>query len=194
MSVASRIVFLAVLLAGPGVGEGRVEGRGAARRFVSENYRFSMAVPVGWGVSIGLDTPVFFYAPSSARFIQDNIPQGGAVITTEPHDAVSRESRPTTTPEEWALADTRASVSNRSPIESFLMPRASGVSRAVTCSYDEPTFSPDQRTQHSVAIFWEFEKKLFAAHLNYNRGDPRGPAFEKVFLRTIRSLRPLAEH
>jgi hypothetical protein len=68
------------------------------------------------------------------------------------------------------------------------MPKESGASRAVMCSYDEPTFGPDQHTQHSVAIFWEVGDKLFAAHLNYNANDSNGPAFEKVFLQTVRSL------
>jgi hypothetical protein len=60
----------------------------------------------------------------------------------------------------------------------------------VICSYDEAAFGPDQRTQHSVAIFWEFGHKLFAAHLNYNANDSSWPAFEKVFLQTVRSTRP----
>jgi len=74
------------------------------------------------------------------------------------------------------------------------MPRESGASRAVTCSYDEATLSPDQHTQHSVAIFWEFDQKLFAAHLNYNANDSNGPALEKVFLQTVRSIRPFDKH
>jgi hypothetical protein len=189
--LAPNVVFLAVLLAVPAASQGTVEGRGAARRFISPKYTFSMAVPVGWGVSTGLDTPVFFYAPSSERFVQDAIPKGGAVITTRPHDRVSGLARSATTPEAWALADARAFASNNPPIEPFQMPRESGASRAVMCSYDEPAFSPDQQTQRSVAIFWEFEQKLFAAHLNYNANDSNGPALEKVFLRTVRSFRPL---
>jgi hypothetical protein len=189
-----KILFLVVLLVPPGASQGRVEGRGAARRFVSPRYMFSMAVPLGWGVSTELDTPVFFYARSSERFVQDEIPQGGAVITTESHDTTSGLSRSATTPEAWALADVRAFASNTPPIKPFQMPRESGASIAVMCSYDETIFSPDQRVKHSVAIFWEFRKRLLAAHLNYNANDPSGPAFEKVFLRTVRSVRPVHNH
>jgi hypothetical protein len=71
------------------------------------------------------------------------------------------------------------------------MPKESGVSRAIMLSYDEPTLSLDQQTQHSVAIFWEIGQKLFAAHLNYNANDPNGAAFEKLFLDVMRSIRPL---
>jgi hypothetical protein len=194
MSLVSKIVFLTALLAAPGASQGRVEGRGDARRFISQKYMFSMAVPAGWGVSTLLATPVFFYAPPSERFVQAAIPQGGAAITTEPHDTVSGQGKSAATPEEWALADARAFGPNSTPIEPFRMPSESRASRAVICSYDEATFSPDQRKQHSVAIFWEFNKKLFAAHLNYNAGEPKGPALEKVFLKTIRSLRPLDKH
>ncbi len=194
MSLVSKIVVLVVLISAPATSQGRVEDHGAARRFISPKYMFSMVVPVGWGVSTGLDTPVFFYAPTSERFVQTAIPRGGAVITTESHGSVSGSGRSATTPEEWALADVGAFASSSPPIETFLFARGSGVSRAVTCSYDETTYSPDQRIQHSVAIFWEFNKKLFAAHLHYNAGDPKGPAFEKVFSQTLRSLRPIQEH
>jgi hypothetical protein len=190
----SNIFILAVLSAAPAVSQGRVLGHGAARRFVSEKYGFSMAVPVGWGVSTTLNTPVFFYAPSSERFVQDAIPQGGAVITTEPHDTASRLSKSATTPDAWALADARSFASEIPPIEPFLLPSESGAAHAVICSYDEVVFSSDQHIHHSVAIFWEFDHLLFAAHLNYNANDPHGPIFEKVFLQTVRNVRPLQKH
>lgn len=194
MSLMLKSIFLLVLFTATAPSEGIVKGRGAARRFFSQKYMFSMAVPMGWGVSTGLDTPVFFYAPSSERFVQDSIPRGGAVITVEPHDAVSGEGKSATTPEAWALADTRAVASSVPPVESFRFPKESEVSRAVICSYDEATYSPEQRTQHSVAIFWEFNQKLFAAHLNYNANDPNGPTLEKVFFQAIRSISPLDRH
>jgi hypothetical protein len=191
MSLISKILFLTVLLVAPSAGQGRVEGRGDARRFISEKYEFSLAVPVGWGVSAGLDTPVFFYSPSSERFGQSSIPEGGAVITVESHDAVSGRARSATTPDAWARADTRAVASSVPSIESFEFPTESGASHAVMCSYDEAAFTPDQRTVRSVAIFWEFRNKLFAAHLNYNAGDSNAPALQRVFLQAVRSTRPL---
>ena len=192
MSSVTAIILL-VLLALPGASEGKVEGRGVTKRFISQKYGFSMAVPEGWGVSVRLDTPVFAYAPPSERFIQDSIPKGGAVITVESHDSESGQARSATTPEAWALADTRAFASGSAKIQSFQFPMESGVSDAVTCSYDEPTFSPDQQTQHSVAIFWEFEKQLFAAHLRYNANDSSAPVLQKVYFQTVRSIRPLAK-
>jgi hypothetical protein len=193
MSLVSKIVFLAVLLTAPAASQGRVEGRGAARRFISEKYRFSMGVPLVWGVSTELDTPVFFYAPPSGRFIQAAIPQGGGVITVEPHDIVSGQGRLATTPEAWALADTHTIAASDTSIEPFQFPKESAVPRAVICSYNEATYSPDQQTQHSIAIFWEFEHKLFSAHLNYNARDSNGSALGKTFLRTVRSFRPLGK-
>jgi len=118
----------------------------------------------------------------------------GAVITTEPHDTASRLSKSATTPDAWALADARSFASEIPPIEPFLLPSESGAAHAVICSYDEVVFSSDQHIHHSVAIFWEFDHQLFAAHLNYNANDPHGPIFEKVFLQTVRNVRPLQKH
>ncbi len=191
MRLAFKTGLLATLLAASGAGQGRVEGRGDARRFISEKHRFSVDIPVGWGVSAALDTQVFLYAPSSERFVQDNIPQGGAVITIKSHDTVSGAARSATTPQAWARTDLGVLAAKASPNEPFQFPADSGVSRAVMCSYDEPTFSPAQQTQHSVAIFWEFKQELFAAHLNYNANDPHAPELRRVFLQAVRSIRPL---
>lgn len=190
MSSVTATVLL-VLLAIPAASEGKVEGRGAARRFVSQRYGFSMEVPGGWGVSVELDTPVLFYARPSEKFVQASIPEGSAVITVKSHDTVSGQAQSATTPEAWASADIRAFASGSPKVRSFQFPTESGVSNAVVCSYDEPTFSPDQQTEHSVAIFWEFEKQLFAAHLRYNANDSSAPSFQKVYFQTVRSIRPL---
>jgi len=192
MSSVTAIVVLG-LLAVPATSEGKVESRGATRRFISQRYGFSMAVPGGWGVSVTLDTPVFFYAPPSERFIQDAIPKGGAVITVAAHDTESGQAKSATTPEAWASADVRAFASGRPTVQSFQFSTESGVSQAVMCSYDEPTFSPDQHTAHSVVIFWEFDKQLFAAHLRYNADDSNAPALRKVYFQTVRSIRPLVK-
>ena len=153
-----------------------------------------MAVPVGWGVSTGLDTPVYFYAPSSERFVQDQIPRGGAVITVGSHDTVGAQRKLATTPEAWARVETRALASSIPAVEPFEFPKASEVSHAVISSYDEPTFSPDERQQHSVAVFWTYDQHMFSAYLNYNAGDPNAAKFENVFLQTLRSVRPLQKH
>jgi hypothetical protein len=169
---------------------GTVEGRGDSARFISQRYGFSMAVPSGWSPSVSLDTPVYFYS-SSGRFIQAAIPEGGAVITVTAHDTVSGISRSATTPSEWAAAECRAFSAEKSPISPFEMPSVSMASMAVVTAYDEPKLSRDQQIQHSVGVFWEFRHMLFAAHLNYNANDPNGPAMERLFLETIRGIRPL---
>lgn len=192
MSSVTAVILL-VLLALPAASEGKVEGRGATRRFISQKYGFSMAVPEGWGVSVRLDTPVFAYAPPSERFIQDSIPKSGAVITVESHDSESGQARSATTPETWASADIRAFGSGSPTVQPFQFPIESAVTHAVVCSYDEPTFSPDQQPEHSVAIFWEFDKGLFAAHLRYNANDSNAPVLQKVYFQTVRSIRPLAK-
>jgi hypothetical protein len=194
MSNVLKVAWLVLSVVAPATSQGRVEAAGSTRHFISQKFGFSMAVPAGWGVSTALDTPVYFYSPSSAKFIQDAIPPGGAVITTEPHDSVTGLGRSATTPEAWAAASAGALTSSSPSIEPFQMPKESGASRAVICSYDEATFSPDEHTQHSVAVFWEFNRKLFAAHLNYNATDSNGPTLEKIFLRTVRSFRPLDRH
>ena len=194
MSVAFKILFLAMLLPLPGSGEGTLEGHGAEKRFFSRHYGFSMSVPVGWGVSTRLDTPVYFYAPPSEKFVQDAIPEGGAVIIVQAHDAEASLGKSAKTAESWAKADMEAFAPKPVAIQAFQFHAESGVSQAVVCSYDEARLSPDERPQHSVAIFWEFNQELFAAHLRYNANDAKGPLFERVFFQTIRSLRPREKH
>jgi hypothetical protein len=191
MSLVFTMILVAVLSCTPAMSQGRVEGRGATRRFISEKYKFTMSVPAGWSISPGLDVPVFFYAPPSGRFVQATIPRGGGVIAVQSHDSVSGQAKLAASPEKWASADALASGSALPRIEPFHFPSQSGVSRAVVSSYNQAAYSPDEETQHVTAIFWECEHELFAAHFNYNAEDPIGPTLEKVFLRTIRSFRPL---
>jgi hypothetical protein len=191
MSLAIKMALVASLLAVPGAdGEGKVAGRRGEKRFVSVKYGFSMSVPPAWGVSTMLDTPVYFFAASSQRFVQDQIPAGGAVIAVEAHDITSGLSHSAKTPREWAVADGRGEAPETPVIEPFGMPRESGASGAVETSYDEQTFSPDERTKHCVAVFWEFGGELFAAHLRFNAGDSIGPQVTKIFLETVRSVTP----
>ncbi len=162
-SLVCRILLSAILFVNFASGRGSVDGRGAARRFISKAYGFSMAIPAGWGVSTELNTPVYFWGAPSAKFVQDAIPEGGAVIAAQAHDSVSGSAGSATTPWAWALAETRAKASAVPSIKPFEMEKLSESSSAVICSYDEAEFSGDQRVQHSVAIFWEFRQQLFAA-------------------------------
>ena len=111
----SKIVVLVVLISAPATSQGRVEDHGAARRFISPKYMFSMVVPVGWGVSTGLDTPVFFYAATSVEISSHRHTPGEAAITTESHGSVPDPGRSATTPEESALADVGAFASSSPP-------------------------------------------------------------------------------
>jgi hypothetical protein len=191
MPLAIRIFLVALLLAAPAAnGDGKVEGQGSAKRFVSFRYGFSMSVPRGWTASTALDTPVYFFASSSQSFVQDSIPQGGAVIAVESHDATSGLGGAARTPREWAAAEARAVASGTPIIEGFDMPRESRTSGGVESSYDEEALSPDERAKHCVAVFWEFGGELFAARLRFNAGDSVGPEVTKVFLLTVRSVRP----
>lgn len=189
--VTTNIVCLAILFIQPAACQGRVEPHGAIRRFISEKYDFSMAVPPGWGVSTELDTPVFFYSPPSATFGQATIPKGGATITVEARASESGLVKSARNPDEWARLDAQAFGSGSASIKPVQMPKESGASNAVLSSYDEPTLSRDQEKVRSVGVFWQFDGTLFAAHLRYNQGDPSALQFEKVLLQTIGSMRPL---
>ncbi len=60
------------------------------------------------------------------------------------------------------------------------------MSRAVTSSYTQAVFSPDEPTLHGIAIFWEFNQKLFAAHLRYVVATIRTVRrLEELFLETM---------
>lgn len=193
MSLAIRMVLLTSLLAVPAAnGDGSVKGQGDQRSFVSVKYGFSMSVPPGWSVSTALDTPVYFFASSSDKFVQDRIPRGGAIIAMEGHDATSGLASSAKTPRAWAAADAQAETSGTPLIEPLEMPKASGASGAVETSYDEETFSPDQRKKHCVAVFWKFGGELFVARLRFNAGDSIGPQVIRVFLETVRSIKPLS--
>lgn len=172
-------------------GEGRIENRGNARRFVSQKYGFSMPVPLRWGVSTRLDTPVYFYSTSSRSFGQFTFPKGGAVITVTAHDSVSGKSKAAETPSKWAIAEANSSSSDSPSVAPFEMPKESRASGAVELSYNEDTFSPEQQAHHLVAVFWEFNGELFGAQLSYVSDDPNGPTLEKLFLETVKGIRPL---
>lgn len=172
-------------------GQGRLEEHGGARRFVSDQYGFSIAVPSGWHVSLEKDTPMFINFSSARGLSQLAFPKGGASIVVVAQDTLPRQHRLGNTPPEWAVANARGVSAGSPSIKPLDMPIQSEVSRAVVSSYDDATFSPDDQAQHSVAAFWEFNRRLFSAHLTYVASDPNGPALQKLFLETVRSIRPL---
>ena len=184
-AITISTVALAIALAAHA--QSNAEGR--AQRFTSDKYGFSMAVPRGWGVSTDQDTPLLVSYPASHALPQGRIPSGGANISVVPLDKFRGQERRSLA--EWATADATGDSAPNSPIYPFKMPPASMVKDAVISSHDTPTFGPDDQSQHTVNIFWEFRNKRFAAHLLYPAHDPKGPEFERIFMETIRSLRPV---
>ena len=189
MSRLTRITpfFALVIAIAPAVlAQGKLDSTG--QRFVSEKYQFSIAIPRGWGASFDRDTPLFVSYPASRALPQGKLPLGGANISIVPLDAY--HSTKTLTLNEWATADARGDFAHSTPVRELEMPPESGVVAAIISSHDTPTFGPDDQAQHTVNVFWKFNGNLFAAHLFYPAHDAKGPGFEKVFLDTLRSIRP----
>lgn len=188
-----QVAFLVIALvaANDAGGQGRLEGSGSGNRFISEKYGFSMAVPPGWHVSLEKDTPMFINFSSAEGRSQLTLPKGGAVIVVVAQDALPGRHRLGSSTMEWATTDARGVSSGSPSIKPLQVPKESGVSQAVMSSYDVATYSPDEQAQNCVAAFWEFDQKLFAAHLYYVARDPKGSELEKIFVNTVRSIRPL---
>jgi hypothetical protein len=93
------------------------------------------------------------------------------------------------TPAQWAEREVRLAEGGRVTKIVFEMPAESGAHQAVVVAYDMAP--PPMQHQRCTAAFWEFGGKLFAIRLFYILGDPHGPTFERVFLDTLRTLRPL---
>ena len=188
------LLLIATALAATGVarGQGRLEGRGTTRRFISEKYGFSIAVPPRWLVDPSKDTPMYFsFSPAEAEDFngQLKLPRGGAVISVVAQDSLPmRGSRALS---DWAVADARGTSVEGPSVRPFETPTESGMTSAIISSYDTATFGPGDQSEHHVNIFWEFREKRFAAHLLYPAHDPNGTEFEKAFLQTVRRIRPM---
>jgi hypothetical protein len=172
--------------------QGKLEGRGAAQRFVSEKYGFSISIPTGWRVELPVDRLLLYNYPASRALPQGRLPEGGAQIAVIMKETLSGGRLYGNSLSEWAANNMRIETDGTpaSP-EPFEMPRESGTMNAITLSYDTAIFGIGQQGQHMVTVYWEFERKFFAAYLYYVANDPKGAAVEKVFLNTVRTLRPL---
>src|SRR5579862_7004993 len=85
------VLAMAFALVATTYGEGKLEGKGNARRFVSQKYGFSIGAPPRWLVDAAKDTPMFFsFSPSEAAEFnqQAQLPKGGAVISVLAQDAL----------------------------------------------------------------------------------------------------------
>ncbi len=64
---------------------------------------------------------------------------------------------------------------------------------AVRATFDQPflgvrgTPPPDV---HFVLVFWEYDGQKLGAELSYNKGDPKGAAYERAFYQLIHSFAP----
>jgi hypothetical protein len=96
---------------------------------------------------------------------------------------------------EWAANDRSIQTddSAESPLESFDMPKRSGVEDAFMLSYDAEKLAPDQHQEHWTAIYWTSKGKFFAAYLEYLVGDPKSTELKNMFFGTVRSFRPLQD-
>ncbi len=188
----AQYVFTAMASIALVCAQGKLEERGNTRRFVSEKYGFSIAVPTKWLVDPSKDTAMFFsFGPSdSGEFNhQLKLPKGGAVISVVPLEVFhGLESRSLS---DWAMADAGDDAVEKPSPRPLEISSTTGITKAVMSSYDSKTFGPDDQPEHRVNIFWEFRQKLFAAHLMYPAHDSKGPEFEKIFLNTIHSVRPI---
>ena len=192
-SMINKILFLIIGLTAvcTAFGQGRLEGRASARRFVSDKYGFSIAVPPRWLVDPSRDTPMYFsFSPADAGEFnrQLKLPKGGAVISIVAQESL--RGRQYHSLSEWAEADARGVSAERPSIRPFELSADTGVAAAIISSYDSATFGPDDQSEHRLNIFWEFRQQLFVAHLLYPTHDARGAEL-KVLLDTVRSIRPL---
>jgi len=80
----------------------------------------------------------------------------------------------------WASADARGLTSGLPSVHAFVVPPEAGVTAAIISSFDSAVLGPDDRSEHHVSIFWEFQQTLCVSHLLYPANDPKGPDFEKV--------------
>ncbi len=193
MSVLTRLITLSLasaLVASPGgASKGRLIGSGNSKRFVSPTYAFSISVPPGWLAAVDDDTPMYinFRFPSDLRQLE--LPKGGAAIVMVAQDRLPNPGQSGKTPAQWEEREARSAERGRVTKIAFDMPPESRAHHAVVVAYD--TAPPPMQRQRCTAAFWEFEGRLFAIRLFYILDDPHGRAFEKVFLDTLRTLRPL---
>lgn len=170
--------------------QGRLEEKGAIRRFISDKYGFSLLVPSGWSVTLFKDTPTYInFDPSKvAPRRPEQLPAGGAEIDMVAQ--VQRGRRSAMTLSEWAADVARAPAEHEPRIRPFEMPLESEAGNAIWASYDDTTYRSNEQVKHCVVIFWEFRQRRFAGYLDYVPNDPGGPEIERTFFEIVRSLRP----
>lgn len=191
---AARPILTAVilLLAVVSGGNGRVEGIGKNRRFISDRYSFSMICPDRWLVSAIDDTPIYFsFAPSEAGDFnhQLKLPKGGAVISVTVADRAL--GQPFKSLHEWVRRGYEGVADGQPTIRGFEMPNESTARNAVVSAFNSTALAIGEQPERRVTVFWEFRGKYFAAHLMYRLGDNNGPRFERVLFTVARSFRPL---
>jgi hypothetical protein len=162
-------------------------------RFPSMKYGFSVESPKGWLGGLGPnELPFFFNFPTSKGLGQGLLPKGGATIFVVARDHLHRRSGDDSLVG-WANLD--QAEANQSTVSSGTldMPLSTGISQAITVSFDVMTFGPDDQRQHEVNVYWEFRGKMFATYLTYVIGDPKAKEYESLLQTAMHSVRPLRE-
>jgi hypothetical protein len=91
---------------------------------------------------------------------------------------------------DWQTERGRREAATEPVVMPIAFPSETQVSKAYMVSYDERTYAIGEQAQHLVQVF-QFKGNFFLAHLEFIKGDPKAQALERVFLETIRSLRPV---
>ncbi len=162
------------------------------KRVQLKDHGFSLEVPSRWNVAINPDgLPMLTNFPFSKLQPQLTLPEGGAMINFIAWAHLTRRSGDESLPG-WARLDEKGSA--KPPVASGVLETRpdSGVSTAITTSFDEKTYSPDDQRQHEFSVYWIYRDQKFAAHLFYLAGDPKGQYYEDTLGSIVRSTKPLA--
>jgi hypothetical protein len=201
--------FLLAGLVGTAVGA-RPHGAPAGIRFVSEAYAFSFVVPQGWfhtssdSSNARLLTELFSFNPEEAlrrlgRIVVGGLPEppkGGAIVDVITEEGLMgpssrRMSPPELAAEYWKKQPNHDQLAHSPAILAVEMPPESEVSGAIRAAFDVEPYALNLHVQRHVIVCWRFKQRSFVADLQYLKGDPSGPTFEKTLLETVPSIRPL---
>jgi hypothetical protein len=164
-------------------GQVRLEPPKDPTTFASGKYGFCADLLPRWYTNIDLETPYYFNFPPAKQMAQTYLPKGGAVINIIPYDR-GRGHKREESQSDWMKFEMQGASSPVSPVS---VPAESEITDAVEVSYNRPDFPQKQRI---CSIYFRFRGKLFDADLSYLVGDPKAADYERLLLKTVRSIRP----
>jgi hypothetical protein len=163
------------------------------KRLLFRKYGFSMESPAGWNAARTVDgLPLFTNFPFSELQAQFLLPKGGATINFIALEGVTRRRGDESLPG-WARLDAVGSAQGTVLPGVLEAAPSTGISEAITASFDEATYSPNDQRQHEFSVYWSFRNQRFAAHLFYVVGNPKGAEYENVLRQAVRSVRPVSQ-